>query len=687
MKKKKLATLLVATLLLVNESAVVFAEVNESINEVEESIILDDDNSNIENSEGNNLVIENSTLENSREEVKDDLEDNTASEENINSYLNEETSQDENLTYEEDKNAVSEEGIVKDEINEIETNIDNQNKQSKLYNIESYKNENSTKGTAKNISLNVSNTFSIKESYEDMWAKFTLPNDGYITINLDKVLMGQSQEKRINLILEDESGKKVYLDTDSEYGGDDGAIVNKWTIGLAAGTYYLNLRAAFYINLGQYDLKYKVDYVKDSNFEKEKNDSISTANVIELNKTYKGILNEEGGSWTYDEGDYYAVDIKNSNFVLKVKHSIDSKYMYYVYDSYGNIIDYIYESEMEYENGGIYKYTLKNLVSGRYYIKVDYYNTVEKDPYEITISEAKNGWVTEGGKTYYYDLGKKVIGLASIDGETYYFDNSGVMKTGWISTSGYWYYFNPNTGAMHKGWLKSGSSWYYLDSISGIMVTGSIYIGDDLYCFNKDGVMQSGKWYNDYGTWYYLKSSGAAYKGWLKEGGKWYYLDDYYAFMATGVTNVRGVMYLFNESGVMNTSSGWKKIYGSYYYANSNGTLKTGWLKDNGKWYYLDSNGMMATYGYTINGVTYYFGKDGAMRTGWQYLYFNNFYRNYYLYFGKDGAMRTGWQTINGVTYYFIESSNDAPRGTMATGWWRINGVWYYFDSDGEFIY
>ena len=701
MKKKKLATLLITALLLVNESAVALAEVNENINEVEENIILD-----------------------------------------------EEISQEENLYLEENDNIVSEEDIIKEQTNdenEIEINIGNE---EKLDGIETYANENSTKGTAKNISLNVSNTFSIKGSYEGMWAKFILPSDGYITINLDKVLMGQSQEKTMYLKLEDESGKVVYLETNSEDGGDYGSTVNKWTIGLGEGTYYLKLAASFSINLNQYDLKYKVDYIKDSNFEKEKNDSISTANVIELNKTYKAILNEEGVSWGYHK-DYYAVDIKNSNFVLKVKHNIDSKYKYYIYDSYGNNIDYIYESSMEYENGGIYKYTLKNLVPGRYYIKLENDNSVSKDPYEITISEVKNGWITEDGKTYYYNLGNKVIGLETIDGQTYYFDNSGVMKTGWISTSGYWYYFNPNTGAMHKGWLKSGSSWYYLDSTSGmmltgsiyigndlycfnkdgvmqsskwyndygswyylkssgaaykgwlkegskwyyldsasgIMVTGSIYIGDNLYCFNKDGVMQSGKWYNNYGTWYYLKSSGVAYKGWLKEGSKWYYLDDYNGEMATGATNVRGVMYLFNESGVMNTSNGWKKIYETYYYANSNGKLKTGWLKDNGKWYYLNNYGAMATYDYTVGGVTYYFGKDGAMRTGWQYLYDYGFYRSYYFYFGNDGAMRTGWQTINGITYYFIDNSNDAPRGSMATGWWRIDGILYYFDIDGEFIY
>lgn len=683
MKSKKITTLLIATLLLVNESAVVFAEVNENTSNIEESIILQESDSITKNSEEDNLGVDSSTLENSNENTKGDLEDN----EDLNS--NEEvTDSDDSLKEEENIIAPKDEEIIDktEDKDEIELNIDNKNEGNEIdNNIETYSNENSTKGTAKDISLNVSNTFSIKESYEGMWSKFTLSNDGYITINLDKVLMGQSQEKTVYVKLEDESGREIYIDTSSDYCENNGETVNKWTIGLAAGTYYLNIKASFYINIGQYDLKYKVDYVRDSNFEKENNNNISNANLIELNKTYKGILNENG-DWSGDV-DYYAVDINNSNFELKVKHNIDSKYEYYVYDSYGNTVDYIYENEMEYENGGIYKYTFKNLISGRYYIKISPYISAKKDPYEITIGEAKNGWVIEDGKTYYYDFGEKAIGLKVINEETYYFDGSGAMQTGWISIDGYKYYFNPNTGVMHKGWIKIGTTWYYLDSVSGAMVTGSVYIDDDIYCFNMNGAMQSNKWYNDYGVWYYLKSSGAAYKGWLKNGGKWYYLDDYYGYMATGVTNVRGVMYLFNDSGAMNTSKGWKKIYGKYYYANSNGTLKTGWLKDNGKWYYINSYGVMITYDYTVNGVTYYFGNDGAMRTGWQYLYASYFYRNYYFYFGNDGAMRTGWHTIKGITYYFIETSYDAPGGAMATGWWIIDGIWYYFDSNGKLIY
>lgn len=193
------------------------------------------------------------------------------------------------------------------------------------------------------------------------------------------------------------------------------------------------------------------------------------------------------------------------------------------------------------------------------------------------------------------------------------------------------------------------------------MITGTCIIEGEKYYFDNNGVMQSNKWYNDFGIWYYLKSSGAAHKGWLKENGKWYYLDEVYAYMYTGVCRVKNTLYLFDNSGVMNTNAGWKKLYGTYYYANSDGTVKTGWLKDNGKWYYLNYYGEMVTNSYRVNAATYFF--------------------------GNDGAMRTGWQTINGVTYYFIENSYYAPSGSMATGYWTIDGYLHYFDSNGKLIY
>ncbi len=637
MKGKKIIVLLIAGLLLITEGTVALADVNEST----------------------------SILEENYEEQTKDLE--KLSEEDANLDLVE---------------------IIEEEANdtEVEEEISNEDEVKTDEDVTAYANNNSTKGTAKTISLNSNNIFGITESYEYMWTKFVVPSDGYITVSIDKVLMGASEEKQVNLTIEDESGRNVYISTDSVYGGDYNSSSNKWTIGLAAGTYYMKLEAGFYISIGQYDLGYRVDFVKDSFFEKEINNSMQQSTKLTLSKTYKGILNEGGNSWSYDT-DYYAVDIEGSNLSFKVKHNIDSEYYYNIYDSYGNYVQTVYEGDMVYEEGGIYKYILNNLVQGRYYIEVEVYNTVKKDWYELTVSEPRHGWVTEGGKTYYYNAGIKQTGFADINGLTYYFSNDGVMATGWKSVDDVWYFFNYSSGAMKKGWMQEGGKWYYLSPLDGAMYKGAVPIGNDVYFFKENGEMATNGWNQYYGSWYYLNSSGIAHKGWLKEGNTWYYFDEYYAQMATGIRDVRGTKYLFHSSGAMNTRNGWVSLYGEYYYANSDGTVRIGWLKDGGKWYYLDSYGVMATNFTYVNGSYYYLGSDGAMRTGWTQLYNYNYGKWYYYYFGSDGAMRTGWQSINGDTYYFIVNSNDAPYGAMVTGTWMIDYIWYYFDNNGILVW
>ena len=100
---------------------------------------------------------------------------------------------------------------------------------------------------------------------------------------------------------------------------------------------------------------------------------------------------------------------------------------------------------------------------------------VEEPAEEETAAEEPgavlNGWVTEGGKTYYYTNGKKASGIKTIDGKKYVFglennklyknsfatigakkvyaNGSGVLTTGWKTIGGKKYYFKPN-GAMAK---------------------------------------------------------------------------------------------------------------------------------------------------------------------------------------------------------------------------------------------
>ncbi len=198
----------------------------------------------------------------------------------------------------------------------------------------------------------------------------------------------------------------------------------------------------------------------------------------------------------------------------------------------------------------------------------------------------RNGWFSMDGKWYYYKNDAKATGWLKSGSVYYYMDANGVMTTGWQLVGGKWYFMNAS-GAMQTGWLQSGSVWYYLDG-SGAMATGWKLVGGVYYYFNGSGVMQTG-WLQSGNTWYYLKSSGAMATGWAQDSGKWYY---------------------FNASGAMQT--GWQKVGATWYYFQSGGAMQTGWLKDGGTWYYFGSSGAMATGSVKIGTKTYNFAASGA---------------------------------------------------------------------------
>ncbi len=179
--------------------------------------------------------------------------------------------------------------------------------------------------------------------------------------------------------------------------------------------------------------------------------------------------------------------------------------------------------------------------------------------FEVTVNSKEpvaDGWVKNADGTWsYYKDGVMKTGWLS-DGVWYYFDNNGIMVTGWKQVSGTWYYF-ASSGAMQTGWKQVSGTWYY---------------------FASGGAMQTG-WQQISGTWYYFASGGAMQTGWQQIGGTWYY---------------------FASSGAMLT--GWQLIGGTWYYFASSGAMHTGWLNLGGTWYYMYSSGAMATNIYISGG-------------------------------------------------------------------------------------
>lgn len=166
-----------------------------------------------------------------------------------------------------------------------------------------------------------------------------------------------------------------------------------------------------------------------------------------------------------------------------------------------------------------------------------------------------NGWIVHNEKTFYYKDNNYVTGLNKIDGKSYYFNDNGVMQTGWV---------------------KDGQHFYHLDD---------------------EGVRDSNakKIYKINGKRYYLSKSGKAYKGWQTIGDKTYYFDTKNYAAATGITKIGANIYGFTDQGAL-YQSGWEKIgKDKYYFSKDDGHAMTGIQRIAKKLYTFSTDGILKT--------------------------------------------------------------------------------------------
>lgn len=142
----------------------------------------------------------------------------------------------------------------------------------------------------------------------------------------------------------------------------------------------------------------------------------------------------------------------------------------------------------------------------------------------------QTGFVTVSGKTYYTDAnGVRKKGWQTVNGRRYYMDPSTwVMQTGWLKYNNQNYYLNPtraaNTyGAATTGFVKiptpNGKKkyWHFFNN-NGVMQTGWVTMSGKKYYFNKsNGRMLTGKHKID-GKEYDFGTSGAIA---VKASGPW----------------------------------------------------------------------------------------------------------------------------------------------------------------------
>ena len=157
-------------------------------------------------------------------------------------------------------------------------------------------------------------------------------------------------------------------------------------------------------------------------------------------------------------------------------------------------------------------------------------------------------WVNDpAGWKYCYTDSTCAKGPLAIGADSYYFDENGILGTGWVSYDGAWHWLG-TSGRIATGWTKVADAWYYMDN-SGAMTTGWTQVRGSWFYLADSGKMATG-WTKIGDSWYYFQESGAMATGWVNDGGTWYYLNES-GQMVTGRVQIDGTWYTFGKSGAL----------------------------------------------------------------------------------------------------------------------------------------
>ena len=331
-----------------------------------------------------------------------------------------------------------------------------------------------------------------------------------------------------------------------------------------------------------------------------------------------------------------------------------------------------------------------------------------QEPVEETTVQM--GW-NEAHVSYTKEDGTFAVGWQQIDGESYYFNESGIVqcdqwidnhyvgsdgkmaKNQWIQdryvddnglwqqnrwvNNGKWSYrYGDGTYARNKFEVINGST-YYFDA-DGYMVTGWSIIESNWYYFNASGCMVSNQWIGNY----YLGSDGVmARNTWIGNA----YVDANGIWVPNRWINNGRWSYRYGDGTYARNK--FETINGSTYYFDDAGYMVTGWYFIESNWYYFNASGCMVTNAWVGN---YYLGSDGVMATntwiGSYYVDENGLWspsklvkqNNKWRYRYGDGTYATNkFEKIGSSTYYFDVDGN------MVIGWQEIDSNWYCFNASG----
>ena len=332
-----------------------------------------------------------------------------------------------------------------------------------------------------------------------------------------------------------------------------------------------------------------------------------------------------------------------------------------------------------------------------------------------------NEWYkTKWETSYYYgEGGKAYSGIQTVDGNQYYFENTGylcqnttvttedgrtyacdekgivteLINNDWTEINGKRYYVKD--GEVLKGCVEKIGDFYYGFNWNGVMYADCDFgilnqetQKRDYYRAKADGSLYVNEWYSYY-SWskYYYGSDGKAYSGIQIVEGKQHYFDDNGKLCTNYVVATEdGKYYHCDEEGIATelelANNDWTEINGKRYYVKDGELLKNCVEKIGDFYYGFDYNAVLyvnsefGTWNQETQKQNYYRAKtDGSLYVNEWYTYSE--WNKYY--YGEEGRAYSGFHTIDGKQYYFKESGQMYTNTIVADG----DGKYYFCGEDG----
>lgn len=414
---------------------------------------------------------------------------------------------------------------------------------------------------------------SITSTNKEQFYRFTLDTSGALHLTLSANIQS------LYFTIFDDSGKEVWSNTEW-WNSSSKQISSDKTVQLTSGTYYLELANDYY--QGEYSFKTEFSSSDESFVEVNNgsNNTIMTANRIDLNKLYFGQIAKN------DDRDFYEFEMSDSGIVhLTSTAKIEALY-YKIFDADGKEI----WSETGWCNYSTHQIPFDQkicLTSGTYYLLIskwengasytgNYSFKADFSSSKESFTENNGGSNNELSSASRINLNKTYNGLIAVnDKEDFYkFRIDGSKKIRLISTAAIhavvYKIFDANGKEI---WKKSG----WQDSSSKkIIIDNSIDLSAGTYYLLIENYSDSSEMYGNYV--FKLVDSSAKGTGFYK-------------------VNNQTVYYV---NGVRSNLSGVVKLWNNNWYFLKNGVLQKGKTveKNANGWWYIDQNGKV-DFGYT----------------------------------------------------------------------------------------